>query len=424
MPEPAATVPPCLSDLADRLNGRDASEQVSGAASSDPSVLVLGAPATPPPHDLSLGNTRRAFLARASTLSLALPGIGAALAACAPGGSRGGDSTGARNATGGTAGSAQDSLRHHNSDSKLDTTVLKGGRGGSSSATPGATADADRAQYHRYDPTLPALSAERTLQLNWRAVEAPVRIRPDTVVAAWTFEGDVPGPIVHCRVGDTVEFTLTNDVDVPHSMDFHAAQLDPREAFRSVGKGQSVSFTFSPKWAGAFMYHCGTAPVLMHIGSGMYGALIVSPREPLPAAKEFVLVQSEYYLEEPQNGVRVFDYSKMLATMPDLVVFNGRPGQYVKEPIRVKVGDRVRFWVVSAGPTHPSHFHVVGEQFDTVYLGAPPGTPLRGVQTFSVPAGGGMCFELVCDVAGEFPFVNHGFGHGQKGAIGFLVVEP
>jgi nitrite reductase (NO-forming) len=251
-----------------------------------------------------------------------------------------------------------------------------------------------------------------------------VRISADTVVAAWTFEGDIPGPIVHCRVGDTVEFTLTNDANIPHSMDVHAAQIDPKVAFRSVAKGQSVTFTFRPRFAGAFMYHCGTAPVLMHIGSGMYGALIVAPREPLPAAKEFVIVQSEFYLEEAQNGVRSFDYSKMLATMPDLVTFNGRPDQYVREPIRVKVGDRVRFWVVDAGPTHPSHFHVVGEQFDTVYLGAPPGNAIHGVQTWSVPAGGGTVYELQCDVPGEFPFVNHGFGHGQKGAIGILHVEP
>jgi len=96
----------------------------------------------------------------------------------------------------------------------------------------------------------------------------PVRISADTVVAAWTFEGDIPGPVVHCRVGDTVEFTLTNDADIPHSMDFHAAQIDPKVAFRSVAKGQSVTFTFRPKFAGAFMYHCGTAPVLMHIASG------------------------------------------------------------------------------------------------------------------------------------------------------------
>ena len=113
----------------------------------------------------------------------------------------------------------------------------------------------------------------------------------------------------------------------------------------------------------------------------------------------------------------------MLATTPDFVVFNGRPDQYVTEPIRVKVGDRVRFWVVDAGPTHPCHFHVVGEQFDTIYLGAPPGNAIHGVQTWAVAAGGGVCFELLCDVVGEFPFVNHGFGHGQKGAIGFLSVE-
>lgn len=77
---------------------------------------------------------------------------------------------------------------------------------------------------------------------------------------------------------------------------------------------------------------------------------------------------------------------------------------------------------MDAGPTHPSHFHVVGEQFDTVYRGAPPTSAIRGVQTFTVPAGG-MCFELLCDVPGEFPFVNHGFGHGQMGAIGILAVE-
>jgi nitrite reductase (NO-forming) len=162
----------------------------------------------------------------------------------------------------------------------------------------------------------------------------------------------------------------------------------------------------------------------MHIGSGMYGAIIVSPREPLPRAKEFVLLQSEFYFAEAVNGVHAFDYQRMLSTIPDLVCFNGRPNQYVTAPIKVKVGDRVRFWVVDAGPTHPCNFHIVGEQFDTVYLGAPPGSPVRGVQTWSVPPGGGICYELVCDIPGEFPFVNHGFGHGQKGAIGFLTVEP
>jgi nitrite reductase (NO-forming) len=367
--------------------------------------------------------TRRDFITRASALSLAIPGVGAALTACSPNGGHADTATTAARSAAAPAAQGGQAPLTHNSDSRLDSAVLKGQPHTGSSATHEATEHAAQAVYHRFDPTLPPLQKGDRLQLHFHAREAPVRVSDDLVVAAWTFDGDVPGPIVHCRVGDTVEFTLTNDADIPHSMDFHAAQIDPKVAFRSVIKGQSVTYTFKPKWAGAFMYHCGTAPVLMHIGSGMYGAIVVSPREPLPTAKEFVLVQCEYYLGDTVNGARGFDYQKMLSTVPDFVAFNGRPNQYVKEPIRVKLGDRVRFWVTSVGPQHPCNFHVVGEQFDTVYLGAPPGSAIRGVQTFAVPAGGGMCFELLCDVPGEFPFVNHAFGHGQKGTIGILEVS-
>jgi nitrite reductase (NO-forming) len=370
-----------------------------------------------PVDEPTVPTTRREFLARASLLSLTIPGIGVALEACSP------ETSGKKAeppAAQDTSQKTPAAVRHRlNSDSKLDSSLLHGRKHGNTSITP-ETPGGD-AVFHRFDPALPPLTGD--LKVHWKTQERKVRISDDTVVAAWTFEGDVPGPILHCRVGDTVEFTLTNEVDIPHSMDFHAAQIDPKIAFRSVPKGQSVTYKFKPKWAGAFVYHCGTAPVLMHIGSGMYGAIIVSPREPLPKAKEFVLLQSEFYFAEAVNGVHAFDYQRMLSTIPDLVCFNGRPNQYVTAPIKVKVGDRVRFWVVDAGPTHPCNFHIVGEQFDTVYLGAPPGSPVRGVQTWSVPPGGGICYELVCDIPGEFPFVNHGFGHGQKGAIGFLTVE-
>ena len=359
-------------------------------------------------------STRREFIAKASALGVVLPGVGAAMAACGAPGQGGADSARAGAAT--RQSDARGLEDVSNPSSRADS-VHRGPHPTTTTATGSANA-----AYHRYDPVLPPLPASRTQRIHWRAQEVPVRISSDTVVAAWTFEGDVPGPIVRCRVGDTIEFTLTNEGQVPHSMDFHAAQIDPGVAFRSVAKGQSVSYTFKPRYAGAFLYHCGTSPVLMHIGSGMVGAIIVDPPSPLPPAKEFVLVQSEYYLEEPQNGIRPFDYTKMLATLPDFVAFNGRPGQYMAEPIVVQRGDRVRFYVVDAGPTVPCAFHIVGEQFETVYLGAPPTSAISGVQTFNVPAGGGMIFELVCDVPGEFPFVNHGFGHGQKGAVGILKV--
>lgn len=356
-------------------------------------------------------SSRRRFLGDLTTLGMMIGGT--TLVAC--------DTRAPASSDSRTAAISPTQDQAQNANSRLDTAMKTAHA--PSSATGASTAGASSTVFARYAPELPKLIDERTLRLHWHAREVPVRISDDTVVAAWTFEGQMPGPIVHCRVGDTIEFTLTNDVEIPHSMDFHAAQVDPKVAFRSVGKGQSVTFMFKPKYAGAFMYHCGTAPVLMHIGSGMHGAIIVSPREALPPAKEFVIVQAEFYLGAAAGGVRPFDYQKMLSTLPDFVCFNGRPNQYIKAPIRVNVGDRVRFWVVNAGPTHACNFHVVGEQFDTVYLGAPPGSPIRGVQTWDVPPGGGMCFELVCDVPGEFPFVNHGFGHGQKGAIGFLIVE-
>jgi nitrite reductase (NO-forming) len=360
---------------------------------------------------------RRRFIRDATRLGLILPAVGASLEACSRQPSQTDTTLPAR---GESTGAGVAPLRQ-NPDSRVDTALHTAHT--PSSATAPATAGAASATFHRYDPALPPLPSSRTLSLKWTAKEAPVRISSSTVVAGWTFEGDIPGPIVHCRVGDTIQFTLTVDGQIPHSMDFHAAQIDPKTAFRSVAPGQSLSFTFKPKYAGAFMYHCGTAPVLMHIGSGMFGAIIVDPATPLAPAKEFVLVQNEYYLSPAANGVQASDYNKMLAMTPDLVCFNGRPNQYQTEPIRVTRGDRVRFYLISAGPSHPCNFHVVGEQFDTVYLGSPPSSAIHGVQTFTVAPGGGMIFELVADVAGEFPFVNHGFGHGQKGAIGVLVVE-
>ncbi|HEY0997671.1 MAG TPA: multicopper oxidase domain-containing protein, partial [Gemmatimonadaceae bacterium] len=353
--------PPALSELlaaaeAPRGDAGDAGD-AGGAGDARP-VLLLGQHASA--AGLAGPVSRRGFLARASVLSLAVPGLGAALAGCARDDQRA-DSTaggaGTRTETSGRGAADRGALQ--NSSSRLDTAVVHEAHGRTTAA--GVTAAS--VPFHRYDPTLPPAATGGVVKLHWHARETAVRIDDDTVVAGWTFEGDIPGPIVHCRVGDTVEFTLTNDVDIPHSMDFHAAQVDPKVAFRSVTKGQSVTYTFKPKWAGAFMYHCGTAPVLMHIGSGMYGAIIVSPKEGLAPAREFVLVQGECYLGAAgAGGVRPFDYQKMLSTLPDFVSFNGRPNQYIEAPIRVKRGDRVRFWVVNAGPTHPCNFHVVGEQ--------------------------------------------------------------
>lgn len=254
-----------------------------------------------------------------------------------------------------------------------------------------------------------------------RFVTAHVRheVAPGVVYDAWTFDSIVPGPTIRLRVGDTVDFTLVNGAPMPHSMDFHAAEIAPNRAYRNVMPGDSIQFRFVARVPGAFMYHCGTAPVAAHISNGMYGALLVDPRTPRPPAQEYVLVQSEFYMGKPTgpDSLRSMDWEKVLNASPDYVVFNGVSSRYATHPIPVGVGRPIRIFVVNAGPNRMSSFHVVGAIFDRV-LADGFGRPFEGMQTWNVPVGGGAIFELRLAEDGLYPFVTHAFADATKGAVG------
>ncbi|HEU5264320.1 MAG TPA: multicopper oxidase domain-containing protein, partial [Gaiellaceae bacterium] len=241
----------------------------------------------------------------------------------------------------------------------------------------------------------------------------------------WAFDGHgAPGPIVHVREGQTVEMTLTNGGAIPHSIDFHAARIAPNVAFRDVAPGESFTFRFKAGDPGVYMYHCGTKPVLAHIANGMYGAIIVDPATPLPKADhEYVLVASEWYL----NGDGVSEpaslsMEKARAMEPDWTTFNGYANQYVTHPLTAKPGEIVRFYVVAAGPTLDTDFHVVGTIFDRAWVNGDMTQFQQGVQTVGVPAGGGAVFDVKIDEPGLYPFVSHAFAHVDLGQVGLLKV--
>ncbi|MCA9877613.1 MAG: hypothetical protein KC442_07520, partial [Thermomicrobiales bacterium] len=175
---------------------------------------------------------------------------------------------------------------------------------------------------------------------------------------------------------------------------------------------------------GAFMYHCGTPPVLMHIGAGMYGSMIVDPKERWSPAQELVFVQSDFYLADGENGIKVPDYTKMLGHgNMDYVVFNGHANQYVANPIKVKAGEPIRIFVTNAGPNAWCSFHVVGAIFDAGYLNANPKNKMVGLQSMAIGPGDGICVELTLHEPGLYPAVNHAFGHAAHGAIALLHAE-
>ena len=272
------------------------------------------------------------------------------------------------------------------------------------------------------DPAAPPRQAAHLHRVRLEMRHARLTIAAGVTYEGWTFGGTVPGPVIRVTQGDTVDFTLINRAPMPHSLDFHAAEIAPSRAYVNLGPNDSLHYRFVARVPGAFMYHCGTAPVAMHIANGMYGAIIVDQIGGRAPAKEFVFVQSEFYITQPGDpkAPRSLDWEHLLGLAPDYVVFNGRAAQYAEHPIQVRVGERLRFYVVNAGPNRQSAFHVVGAIFDRVYLDGALTHPLEGVQTMSVPVGGGLIFETKLVEAGTYPFVTHAFADATKGAVGMF----
>lgn len=262
------------------------------------------------------------------------------------------------------------------------------------------------------------------------AKTAQVQIAKGVAYDAWTFNGTVPGPTIWVKQCELVHFTLINNDTMPHSIDFHAAQVNWATVYAPVAPGKSLSFDFAPAYPGIFMYHCGVPPVLEHISNGMYGVIVVNGTgsQALPPAPggQYVIIESEFYLNAHPNsdGSYSGNYTKMLAVTPDYVVFNGEAFRYQTSPLVVKPNELVRLYLFDEGPNIWEAFHVIGAIMDTVYIDGNPSNVLHGLQTVNIPVAGGAIIDMYFpDAGGKNPFVNHAFAYAQKGATGIIQVE-
>ncbi len=284
------------------------------------------------------------------------------------------------------------------------------------------------------DPVLPPLTDEKVHKLTLTVQEVPLEVAPGVWQRRWTFNGAAPGPVLHGRVGDVFEITLVNDGTIGHSIDFHAGSLAPDQPMRTIEPGESLVYRFTATMAGIWMYHCSTMPMSAHIAAGMHGAVVIEPDDLPEVDRSYVLVQSEVYLDtaatDAESATEV-NADKVNAEQPDYVVFNGIANAYDQQQFAAKVGERVRFWVLDAGPNRLSAFHIVGSQFDTVYFEG--GYQLkRGQDAFGnqhggsqalglLPAQGGFV-EMVFPEAGHYPVVSHLMVDAERGAHGFVNV--
>ncbi len=286
--------------------------------------------------------------------------------------------------------------------------------------------DPNAPPYELYDATAPALLPGNVHDIDLVIEEKTMTVAPGYVVGVWTFGGTVPGPTIRVKVGDTIRVHLKNPATnkLPHSIDFHASQVAWNDEMRSINPGEELLYEWTADYAGVWMYHCGTAPALHHIANGMFGMVIVEPREGLPKVDhEFAIVQSEWYLG-PQGQPVDYLKASAAAPAPDFVVFNGVANQYKDHPLQVATGKRVRIFVLDAGPSVDSAFHVVGTIFDTVIK---EGVVLArgnagnwGSQAVDLAPAQGAIVEFTTAEDGLYPFVTHAFNFVGRGALGLI----
>ena len=295
---------------------------------------------------------------------------------------------------------------------------------------PGANAeiepDDEAPAYTLYDPAAPDLAEGDVHEIELVVTEREMTVAPGIVQVVWTFGDTVPGPVLRVKVGDTVRVTLVNPEtnQLPHSIDFHASLVAWNDEMRSINPGEELVYEFVAKYAGVYMYHCGTTPALHHIAQGMFGMIIVEPEGGLPPVEnEFAFVQNEWYMVE-QAGFISLEEASAAAPAPDAVVWNGVANQYADNPIQVPVGEEVRVFVLNAGPSIDSSFHVVGTIFHEVIK---EGVHLTegnagnwGAQAVDLSPAQGAIVEMRFDEDGLYPIVTHAFNFVGHGALGLF----
>lgn len=277
---------------------------------------------------------------------------------------------------------------------------------------------------------LPALA--KTVEVELRVTETDLVIdNVGTTHPMWTYDGEVPGPLIRVKQGDVVDFVLTNDEanKQSHSIDFHAARVDVLDEFGSIKPGNTKEFTFKAEYPGVFIYHCGSDSMAEHIARGMYGVIIVDPKEgysknfPKPD-REYVLVQGDLF--EPGTAADDIKMNKgWKAALVNGKIFHYDPvhdsnaGQFLEsEP-----GERVRIYFVNAMINEAAAFHPIAGIWEQVWDNGNPKNVSWGLQTVEVAPAHGMIFDIVspADRPTNNALVDHRMKHALNGAISVLM---
>lgn len=278
----------------------------------------------------------------------------------------------------------------------------------------------------------PTASLAKTVQVEIPVIEKTLQVdNAGKQQKMWTYGGEIPGPLVRVTQGDMVNFTLANQKGnkQSHSIDFHASRVDVLDEFAAVKPGKSKKFQFSADYPGVFIYHCGADAMSEHISRGMYGVIIVDPKEGYSKAypkpdREYVIVQGDLFKE----GSKPTSITKNIDKVANLI--NGKVFHYdpvhdsnASLALESKPGERVRIFFVNAQINDSVAFHPIAGIWDRVWDNGNPKNVSYGIQTYNVPAAHAVTFDLIspADRPTNNALVDHQMKNALSGAITVLM---
>ncbi len=254
--------------------------------------------------------------------------------------------------------------------------------------------------------TYPPSPRRGTVEVEMAVVERSLQVSRAHTVEAWTYNGTAPGPIIRATEGDALRVHFVNSTGHDHNLHFHGRHSPLHDGWEPVPPGGETVYEIEAGPAGVHPYHCHTMPIDRHIAKGLYGTLIVDPRDGRPNAHEVVLALSGWDVDEDGRN-EVYGY-------------NGVAGFYQKYPIKVPVGEPVRAYVLNMVEFDPiASFHLHAEMFD-VY---PAGMGEAPAFTTDVVTMGQMdraILEFTLSELGRYMFHPHQHSMMSRGAMGWF----
>jgi nitrite reductase (NO-forming) len=278
--------------------------------------------------------------------------------------------------------------------------------------------------------------APATVRVDLETLEVVGVLADGTTFNYFTFNGQVPGPFIRVKQGDTVELYLKND---PTSLFVHSVAISAitgpgaGSIYNQTAPGGESKVVFKALTAGLYVYYCATPSIPHHISSGMYGLIYVEPPSgSMMMGREFYIMQGEIYTDQPAgtHGHVNYDFNAAASERPTYYVFNGAVGGLTTEEnaLYARVGETIRIYFGVGGPNYGSSFHIVGESFDNVTVGSGGNMTMgssqpAGISTVYVPVGGAAIVEFTVEVPGRYQIIDHSYSRVENGLLAYLYVE-